>query len=188
MVALAIAAILLMLAVPAFGSWVKNAQIRTTADAIQDGLQLARAEAVRLNTLVRFQLTSTVNNTCALSTASSNWVVSLYDPTGACGTTTTTSYTCTGADPCIAQVHPASEGSGSTINASQALVCFNGLGKQSSACGAPTAVTIQISNPSGGACMPAGNIKCMNVQVSTAGQIHLCDAALTYSAATPTGC
>jgi type IV fimbrial biogenesis protein FimT len=122
MVALAIAAILLMLAVPAFGSWVKNAQIRTTADAIQDGLQLARAEAVRLNTLVRFQLTSTVNNTCALSTASSNWVVSLYDPTGACGTTTTTSYTCTGADPCIAQVHPASEGSGSTSMAWESKV------------------------------------------------------------------
>jgi len=191
MVALAIAAVLLMLAAPALSNWVQNAQIRTTADSIQNGLQLARSDAVSLNTLVRFQLTSSIDNACTLSTTSSNWVVSLFDPTGACGTAPTVSnlsYNCNAGDPCIAQTHPAAEGAGSTINAGQALVCFNGLGQQSSTCGAPAAVTISITNPAGGACMPAGKMKCMNVQVSTAGQIHMCDASLTYSAATPTGC
>jgi type IV fimbrial biogenesis protein FimT len=188
LMAVAIVAILLMVGVPALGGWVKNAQVRTTANAIQDGLQLARAEAVRMNKLVRFQLTSTIDDSCAASASSSNWVVSLYDPTGACATPTTATFVCVGADPCIAQVHSAGEGGGGTVNASQSLVCFNGLGQQSSSCGTPTAVTIRVTNSSGGACMPAGNIKCMNVQVSTAGQIHMCDAALTYSATTPTGC
>jgi type IV fimbrial biogenesis protein FimT len=189
MVALVVAAVLLALAVPALSSWVQNAQIRTTADAIQNGLQLARAEAVRLNTLIRFQLTSTIDNSCTLSTTSSSWVVSMSDPTSLCGTPTTITYTPTATDPAIIQVHPSAEGAGSTTNASQALVCFNGLGQQSSATPCASApVTISVTNPAGGACKPAGTVKCLNVQVTTAGQIHMCDPSLTYSATAPTGC
>ena len=83
MVGIAIVAVLFAMASPSFGVWIKNSQIRTSAEAIQNGLMLARSEAVRRNTTVRFQLTSTLDNNCALSTSGSNWVVSLSRPDGA---------------------------------------------------------------------------------------------------------
>jgi type IV fimbrial biogenesis protein FimT len=59
MVGLLIAGILTALAVPSFRTWIQNAQVRTGAESIVNGLQLARSEAVHLNTYVRFNLTST---------------------------------------------------------------------------------------------------------------------------------
>lgn len=59
MVGMLIAGILAALAVPSFRSWIQNAQVRNGAESIMTGLQLARSEAVHLNTLVRFNLTST---------------------------------------------------------------------------------------------------------------------------------
>lgn len=56
-IAVAILGILLMMGVPAFSEWIQNSQTRTAAESIQNGLQIARAEAVRRNSLVRFQLT-----------------------------------------------------------------------------------------------------------------------------------
>ena len=89
MVALAVLGLLLALAMPMFGTMIQNSRIRTSAEAIQNGLQLARAEAVRRNQQVRFQMTSSVDAACALSASGSNWVVSINgtasgDPTGAC--------------------------------------------------------------------------------------------------------
>jgi len=57
MIAIAIGSILLMLGIPSFKSWIQNTQIRTAAESILNGLQVARTEAVRKNTNVRFNLT-----------------------------------------------------------------------------------------------------------------------------------
>lgn len=54
MVAVAVVGILLSAGVPSFRAWLLNTKIRTTAEAMQNGLQLARAEAVRRNERVRF--------------------------------------------------------------------------------------------------------------------------------------
>lgn len=59
MIGLAIVGILIAVAAPSFNSWIQNAQVRTAAQSILDGLQLARAEAVRSNAQVRFNLSST---------------------------------------------------------------------------------------------------------------------------------
>lgn len=56
MVTIAIAAILATIAVPEFRTFLMNMQIRTATEAINNGLQLARGEAVRRNTNVRFDL------------------------------------------------------------------------------------------------------------------------------------
>lgn len=56
MIALAVAAILFIAAVPAFTAWMQNAQTRTAAESVLNGLQLARAEAVARNAAVRFRL------------------------------------------------------------------------------------------------------------------------------------
>lgn len=59
MIGIAILSIVLAIGVPMFGQWIQNTQVRTAAESILDGLQLARNEAVRRNTNVRFNLTST---------------------------------------------------------------------------------------------------------------------------------
>jgi type IV fimbrial biogenesis protein FimT len=58
MIGIAIMTILLFLALPNFSIWLQNTQIRTGGEAILNGLQLARAEAVRQNTSIEFQMTS----------------------------------------------------------------------------------------------------------------------------------
>lgn len=69
-IGIAILAILLMIGMPTFGLWIQNTQVRAAAESIQNGLQLARNEAVRRNANVRFNLTSTAGlptwNVCVL--------------------------------------------------------------------------------------------------------------------------
>lgn len=58
MIGIVIMAILLAAGMPTFGRWLQDTQVRTAAESIQNGLQTARNEAVRRNTNVRFNLTS----------------------------------------------------------------------------------------------------------------------------------
>lgn len=56
MIAIAILAIMLLVALPNFSIWIQNTQIRTAGEAILNGMQLARAEAVRRNANIEVQL------------------------------------------------------------------------------------------------------------------------------------
>lgn len=56
MVVVAILVIVLTLAVPGMREWLANSRIRTAAESLLAGLQLARAEAVRRNVVVEFGL------------------------------------------------------------------------------------------------------------------------------------
>lgn len=58
MIGISIVSMLMMFALPSYQQWIQNVQIRTAAESIQNGLQLARAEAVRRNAPIQFQLTS----------------------------------------------------------------------------------------------------------------------------------
>lgn len=49
---------LAMLAIPAFNTSIANSQIRTIAESIHNGLQLARMEAIKRNTKIKFTLSS----------------------------------------------------------------------------------------------------------------------------------
>jgi type IV fimbrial biogenesis protein FimT len=194
LIGLVIVGILLMFGVPAFSQWIQNTRIRTTGEAILNGLQLARAEAVHRNSTVRFQLVDSLDNSCALSTASSNWVVSQNnatgDPSGNCGSAPSDTTA-----PFIIQTRAAAEGSTSVaVAASQSPIAFNGLGREVQATNADgsttpnplAAVTISVSNPTGGACAPAGPMRCLQITVSTAGQVRMCDPALAST--DPQGC
>ncbi|MGW8392841.1 GspH/FimT family pseudopilin [Pseudoduganella sp. HUAS MS19] len=57
MIGIAILAGMLAMGIPAFSGWIRDTQVRTAAESILNGLQTARAEAVRRNTIVRFMLT-----------------------------------------------------------------------------------------------------------------------------------
>lgn len=56
MMGIAILAIVLGIAAPSFSQWTRNLQIRNAAEAITNGIQRARAEAVARNTSVAFTL------------------------------------------------------------------------------------------------------------------------------------
>jgi len=48
-ITVAIMGILMAAAMPSIGDWISNTKVRSTAESIQNGLQRARMEAVRLN-------------------------------------------------------------------------------------------------------------------------------------------
>lgn len=57
LVVIAVVAIVLSVGIPGLTGWMKNNQIKTSAQNLLTGLQLARGEAVRQNARVWFQLT-----------------------------------------------------------------------------------------------------------------------------------
>jgi type IV fimbrial biogenesis protein FimT len=177
MIGIVLLAILLALGAPTFFRWTQNSQIRNAAEAIQNGLMLARAEAVRRNTTVRFQLVTTATNACALDPAGTNWVVSLDNPATHCADAPSDTTA-----PRIIQVRSAAEGSrNAVVNGNGvSLITFNGMGQASGA------ATINVTNPTGGTCAAAGPMRCMNVTVATGGQIRMCDPA--RAAGDPQGC
>jgi len=85
MLALGILGILIMMALPSLASWIQNTQLRTAAEGMHAGLTLARAEALRRNTVVQFQVVDTLTSSCGSSATGTNWVISLADATGASG-------------------------------------------------------------------------------------------------------
>ncbi|MDO8990890.1 MAG: GspH/FimT family pseudopilin [Sideroxyarcus sp.] len=56
MIGIAILGILIAVAIPSYRTWILNAQVRNAAESIQNGLQRARAEALKRNTNVSFTL------------------------------------------------------------------------------------------------------------------------------------
>ena len=56
MVAVAVIGILASIAAPSYNAFIANTKIRTTAESVINGLQLARAEAIKRNLAVTFTL------------------------------------------------------------------------------------------------------------------------------------
>lgn len=178
MIGLSILAILGLLALPSYRAWIQSTQIHTAAESIQNGLQLARAEAVRRNANVQFLLTETdpvvANVSSALPSVNGrNWMVRVHQPSG--------SYTA--AD--FIQGRARSEGSrNATISASQNSIVFLPLGRVSPGVDS----TATVANPAGGTCVAAGGeMRCLQVSVSAGGRVRMCDPALSL-AVNPQGC
>jgi type IV fimbrial biogenesis protein FimT len=193
MIGLIIVGILLAKGIPAFSGWIQNTQIRTAAESLQNGLQLARFTALKTNSTVRFNLTSTLTNACALSTTGTNWVISQDDPTSLCATAADNLIA-----PRIVQTRSNSEGSkNAVITSAQSVIAFNGLGRQISVINTdasvtpnpPVTLTINITNPTNGATCVAqgGEMRCLDIRLSTAGEVRLCDPAFAR-ANNPQGC
>ncbi len=69
MIGIALLGVLIGMGVPTFRSWLQNSQIRTAADRVINGVQLARSEAIRRNKPVEFDLRT-----------GANWSVVLVSP------------------------------------------------------------------------------------------------------------
>ena len=167
MVGLTIVGVMIALGGPALGTFLQNSRLGTAAKSFYTGLQLARAEAVRLNLPVQFVVTDTpvdanIATTAASSPSGRNWVVRYQ--------------TSASAPFQLVEAKSALEGGGGATSSLQVLssdasISFNGLGGTSSG----NASSLDISNPGGGACTPAGPMRCWRIVVSAGGQVRLCD-------------
>lgn len=155
MVTVALLSILMLLAFPAFTEWIQNSRIRTAAEAVQNGLQLARAEAVKRNARVEF----------ALNGATSGWAV--RTPPG--GT--------------AIQQRAAGDGSGNvvvtTAPAGAVKVIFDGLGRANTTNVDGTAIlrTINLDVPV--AVLPAVRSRDLRVTIGVDGSIRMCDPSVS---------
>ncbi len=176
LIGLAILGLLMALGLPQYATFISNARLRATAEGITNGLNLARAEAVKRNTRVELVFTDdepleALVNTVVASTTGINWVVRAWVPatnsydfiegkldaegsgkTGASGVTVTTV----------------------TAGVYDGTVTFTGFGALNSA----QLISFQVTYPAAGACdtvATQGPLRCLNVNVSPGGQIRICD-------------
>jgi type IV fimbrial biogenesis protein FimT len=145
LIGLTILSILILQGLPSFAAWIQNTQIRTAAESVQNGLQMARTEAVRRNTNVQFVMGD-----------ASDWTVSLVsDP----------------ANPI--QSRPA-EGSANTVialsPAGVTKVTFGGLGRiVANDDGSPAITEIKADSAT------TANSRTLCVTLNVAGTVRMCD-------------
>lgn len=180
MVVVVLLVVMLMAVVPSVSTWIRNTQIRNVASGIQNGLQRARAEAMRRNVNVRFSLVSltdpaVMDDSCELSTSGVSWVVSLDDPKNKCSAAVSDS-----TEPrIIAKQAAGSGGSKVTASADDAGghdatdVVFNGFGRATTTTGI-SSITID-NNP------PGDDYRALRIVVGTGGTIRMCEPKVTSS-------
>lgn len=117
MIGVAIMAVLIGFALPSFRSMIRNTHTRNAAESIQNGMQRARSEAVKLNTNVSFVLA-----------ADSSWTVSVVAP------------------PTVIESKPSSDGAinvqRAVLPAASTSITFNSMGGVITALGPITQVDL----------------------------------------------
>ncbi|HYD97327.1 MAG TPA: GspH/FimT family pseudopilin [Noviherbaspirillum sp.] len=155
LIVVAIVAILSGLAAPSFSSILTNSRVRTGAEGILSGLQLARAEAIRRNTNVSFRLDS-----------GAAWTVATVSPES------------------VVQTRPAAEaGSNVRVNSAnnRTSVTFNPLGAAASY-GSSTLTRVTVTPGTSGTggdsyqidVFAGGQIRMCNLAVTAAGDPRKC--------------
>lgn len=188
-IGLVIVGLLVLIGAPSFATFLQNSQIRNAAVSIQNGLSLARSEAVRRNTEVTLSLS--VTNSGADLPNSSSWEVGCTtvsaDLTSCPADIQHRSYLDGSKNVTITKT---GTGSGAAGFTGSGQLTFNGYGKIVGLPAADTAV-IDIKNTINGATCVAdgGALRCLKLIVSPAGQVRMCDPALTLTSPTsPQAC
>lgn len=75
MITLVVLGVLITLGAPQFADWLQNQKTRNAADAVLNGLQVARAEAVQRNLAVQFKLTSLPKSSWTVSESASGTAI-----------------------------------------------------------------------------------------------------------------
>ena len=188
-VALTIFGILVAATLPTMRTWIMNAKVRATADALQNGVRLAQAESLRRSRQVVFALTNSSTPQTGTFTATANgsyWAImtipamtdgsepAAFVEGGVLNATTSANVQITG---------PA----GICFNSMGRLVANNSTGVSGVTCSAPTVGTppktvYQVTVP--GSDHPLG----LQIEVALGGQVHMCDPSQTLSSTNPYGC
>jgi type IV fimbrial biogenesis protein FimT len=188
-VTMGVLALLVVLAVPNLATWMQSARVRTSAEFIENGLRQAQAEAIKQNREVAFILTTSAANATTFPTPT----------TGATGTywyAVTVPWTIAnaafGAKTFVA-TGPTSTDSSQVTVTGPATICFSSYGRLTAissdtsatpvTCGAGASATYAVAPTSANA-----NALKLNVTVSAAGQVRLCNPAKLLINGFPDGC
>jgi type IV fimbrial biogenesis protein FimT len=156
--------ILTVMAVPAYQGFMRNAEIRNTAETLANGIQTARVEAIRRNALVQIILGP-----------GTGWTIQLA---------------ATGDQ---IEQHPDAVGTGSaavvlndldndwvTDDADADRITFNGMGwRVPNSDSSPVISRLDVHNSAAGTCQHdvAGKLRCLRLVVSGGGGSKMCDPA-----------
>ncbi|MBK6676964.1 MAG: GspH/FimT family pseudopilin [Rhodocyclaceae bacterium] len=164
MITITILGILVALAMPAIGDWLLNTRLRNAAESIQNGLQMARNEAVRCNVPVEFMLDPAYD---------SSWTIQAAYPA--------LPTPCRDAIPQwpIIQSRPAEEGSKNALldptPANATTVTFDGLGRRVAANADASAVMTRICVDLETAVLDATRTRDLELNIESGGGVRMCD-------------
>ncbi len=168
MIVVTIIGITTAMSIPAFSSWIADSKTRTMAEVLQNGLREAQAEAVQRGRQVQFFLTAdSPSASAAESTSGKNWGIR----------TMKLATTPAAVDEYLKGMTLAGSNKTITVNAPNPIIQFNSIGRLSSPA---QAVTIQLSNSQGK--------RKLNITVSLAGAIRMCDPSKVRGTNAPDGC
>ena len=177
MVTVTLFALLLALAYPSFANFVRNAQIRTAAESVLNGLQLARAEAIRRNENIQFQLLNTLNG--AAVTGGTDWSVlaaAAATPNDFNQQVQTRRESSASSTARAGVSNAVSATAASAGTGMPATIAFTGMGRLSAA---TTVRQIDITGATGA--------RRLAIVLAPGGDVRLCDPALSL-ATNPQGC
>jgi len=201
MVALAVLALLLLLVMPNVGNWISNTRIRGATQSLEGGMQAARMEAIRRNQPVSFYLvsssdSSTLDNSCALTSTSGSWVVSASSPAGQCGTMNPTTCTSTVPGQCALAQRAIADSSGgvqvsagystdttnmTNLGTAATTLTFDGLGRVVNT--TSNINRVRVTGPNAG----SAYVDLMLI-IDGAGGIRMCDPRSSIAVGDPRRC
>jgi len=162
LISIVVLGVLISLAGPSFFEFMQNSQIRTAADAMQNGLQSARGAAIARNLPVRITIGP----------------LSAWSITDSAGT--------------VIEARVAEEGTPNVgvnvLPVGAISVTFSALGAvTANADGTASVTQMDFVNPSGGACQSAsGPMRCLRVLVTGGGSVRMCDPRFDPAPTPPT--
>jgi len=158
LIGFALIGILTVMAVPAYQFWIQNVRIRNAAEGVLNGLQLARAEAIRRNALVHL-----------IFETGSGWTIS----TIVTGTEIQTRSESEGSESAAVTITPAGAD----------RITFNGMGwLATNDDGSPSITQIDVTS----ATVVGTEIRPLRVTVGAGGVMKMCDPAV--AAGDPRAC
>jgi type IV fimbrial biogenesis protein FimT len=175
MVALTVLAVLISLGTPAFSAWLQSQRIRASAEAIVNGLQVARGEAIARNLPVKI----------VLDPPTPGWWICL-------GSVLPCDSTTLPAD--LIQAKSGQEASGNAIAKptpdGAVSVTFSPLGSVIDNLDGTDRITrVDISYPLPAVCSAdGGSMRCLRVVVTAGGSVRMCDPTPGIVAPDPRAC
>jgi type IV fimbrial biogenesis protein FimT len=183
MVTVSLIAILMVLTIPAYGTWMADAHVRAVAESLTNAIRQTQATAVARGRTSLFALTTDPHpgTSSAPATYAPNWLAALNVLSGSDEKASS-----------LGLILQSTEGSQHQVTVSgPALICFNALGRQTSlsaasnslsaSCTAADPAIYQVSRSSGAS-------RSFNVLVYAGGRVRMCDTAKAISGANPDGC
>lgn len=181
LVTMAVLGILIALGAPSLAEWLQNQQIRAAAEAIVNGMQVARGEAIRRNLPVQM----------VLEPPTSGWTICEATVAPCDSTTLTTDATL------VIQSRSPDEGTSNAnvtpvaadLATTAIAVTFSPLGSVVANFNAsPTLARVDVINTRNACIADSGPMRCLRVVVTGGGSVRMCDPTPGVVSPDPRAC